>query len=179
MHICNMNIGFEAKRAYSNGTGLGHYSRTLISSLAQYHAEHRYFLFAPKTTDLFNATAFNNIETVTPQWFPAKLFPSIWRSNWVTRDLKKQKIDLYHGLSHEIPIGIHKTGIHSVVTMHDLIFERYPKQYNPIDVQIYRKKFQYACTHADRVIAISKQTKDDLIELYKVPESKIDICYQS
>lgn len=179
MHICKMNIGFEAKRAYSNGTGLGHYSRTLISSLAQYHPEHRYFLFAPRTTGLFNASAFANIESITPQWFPATLFPALWRSNWVTKDLKKYDIDIYHGLSHEIPLGIHKTGIPSVVTIHDLIFERYPKQYNPIDVQIYRKKFQYACRHADRVIAISRQTKNDLMELYKVPESKIDICYQS
>ena len=37
-----MNIGFDAKRAFTNGTGLGHYSRTLISSLAKYFAMHQY-----------------------------------------------------------------------------------------------------------------------------------------
>ena len=37
-----MKIAFDAKRAYQNGTGLGHYSRTLISSLAQYFPEHEY-----------------------------------------------------------------------------------------------------------------------------------------
>lgn len=95
------------------------------------------------------------------------------------KDLKKNKIDLYHGLSHEIPIRMRSTGIPSVVTIHDLIFERYPDQYNPVDVKIYRSKFQYACRNADRVIAISHQTKNDIVEIYGIDENKIDVCYQS
>lgn len=66
-----------------------------------------------------------------------------------------------------------------MVTIHDLIFERYPDQYSAADVRIYRSKFQYACKHADRVIAISQQTKKDLIDIYEVPKQKISICYQS
>src|SRR6185503_6123802 len=102
-----------------------------------------------------------------------------WRSSWVKKDLKKLKIDIYHGLSHEIPIGIHKTGIKSVVTIHDLIHERFPEQYSFVDVRIYRKKFRNACIHADKVIAISEQTKKDIIEFYKIPGNKITVCYQS
>ncbi|MBU6177340.1 MAG: glycosyltransferase family 4 protein, partial [Bacteroidetes bacterium] len=86
---------------------------------------------------------------------------------------------LYHGLSHEIPVGLPKKRIASVVTMHDLIFERYPHQYRWIDRNIYRAKFKYALKHADRVIAISEQTKQDLIEFYQADPSKIRVCYQS
>jgi glycosyltransferase involved in cell wall biosynthesis len=174
-----MKIGFEAKRAFTNGTGLGHYSRTLVSSLAEYFAENDYYLFTPKQTDRFNTDQFSNIHTVVPSSFPATFFTAAWRSNWVKKDLKKNGIDVYHGLSHEIPVGMRSTNIPSVVTMHDLIFERYPEQYNRIDVQIYRRKFKYACENADRVIAISEQTKADIIEFYKTPASKIDVCYQS
>ncbi len=174
-----MNIGFDAKRAYQNTTGLGHYSRTLVASLAQYFPQHQYYLFAPKITGLFNTAGFNNVHAVAPAAFPSTLFKSAWRSNWVKKDLLQNKIDIYHGLSHEIPIGIQNTKIKSVVTIHDLIFERYPEQYSKIDVQIYRKKFMYACKHADKIIAISNQTKQDIIEFYKIPESKISICYQS
>jgi hypothetical protein len=108
-----------------------------------------------------------------------KLLPSLWRSRGVLKDLKRQDINLYHGLSHEIPVGIPSSGIRSVVTIHDLIFERYPKQFNPIDVKIYRKKFMYASQNADAVIAISKQTKQDLIDFYKINEEQIFTCYQS
>jgi glycosyltransferase involved in cell wall biosynthesis len=173
-----MNIGFDAKRAYHNGTGLGHYSRTLVSSLAQYFPEHHYYLFNPKPGK-FQLNAEPNLHEILPSSFLQKAFSSAWRSSWVKKDLQKLKINLYHGLSHEIPVGIQHTGIKSVVTMHDLIHERNPEQYNAIDVKIYTEKFRYACEHADKIIAISEQTKRDIIEFYKTPEEKIEVCYQS
>ena len=173
-----MNIGFDAKRAFHNGTGLGHYSRTLIRSLAEYYPQHEYFLFNPKSSSLFQFTE-KNLHEVLPQTLPHKLFSSLWRSSWMKADLQKHRIDLYHGLSHEIPLNIQNTGIKSVVTIHDLIFERYPEQYAKIDVKIYRAKFQYACANADKIIAISRQTEQDLIDFYKIPVEKITVCYQS
>ena len=176
--IDHMNIGFDAKRAYHNQTGLGHYSRTLIHSLAKFYPDFQYFLFNPKQSPLFQFEE-ENIHQILPGHFPATLFTSAWRSSWVKKDLKKLKIDLYHGLSHEIPIGIQKTNIKSVVTIHDLIHERYPEQYNPVDVKIYSKKFRYACQHADRIIAISEQTRNDIFEFYKTPVEKISVTRQS
>lgn len=173
-----MNIGFDAKRAFHNGTGLGHYSRTLILSLATQYPEHAYYLFNPKRSSDFSLSG-DNIHEVVPTGMLNKTFTGAWRSSWVKKDIRRLAIDIYHGLSHEIPVGIQNLGIKSVVTMHDLIHERYPEQYNPIDVKIYRKKFQYACKYADRVIAISEQTKNDLIEFYNTPAEKISVCYQS
>ncbi|MBS1731212.1 MAG: glycosyltransferase family 4 protein [Bacteroidetes bacterium] len=174
-----MNIAFDAKRAFTNGTGLGHYSRTLIRSLATYFPNESYFPCTPLITDRFDTSAFKNIQIITPTTLATRSFRKLWRSSLVKSDLLKNKIDLYHGLSHEIPKDIDKTKIKSVVTIHDLIFERFPEQYPLIDRKIYRFKFQYACRHADKIIAISQQTKQDLIELYNIPEEKIAVCYQS
>lgn len=176
--FATMNIGFDAKRAYHNGTGLGHYSRTLIRSLAEFHPDHNYYLFNPKPASRFQMKGIN-IHEVLPTGIFNRLFSSAWRSSWVKNDLRKMQIGLYHGLSHEIPVGIQKSGVKSVVTIHDLIHERYPEQYNAIDVKIYNKKFRYACEHADKVIAISEQTRRDIIDFYKTPSEKIVVCYQS
>lgn len=173
-----MRIAFDAKRAFQNNTGLGNYSRSLIEALAQNYPAHEYYLAAPQLTNLFDISGLKNVCTLTPGGI-FKLFPSLWRSSFVIRDLKKCGADIYHGLSNEIPAGIQRTQIKSVVTIHDLIFERYPKQYKPVDVAIYRKKFSAACKHADKVIAISEQTKEDIIAYYKTPEYKIEVCYQS
>ena len=173
-----MNIGFDAKRAYHNNTGLGHYSRTLINLLLDYYPGHQYYLFNPKRSLRYNLDR-ANLHEVLPSAFPGTMLTAAWRSSWVKKDLKRLNIDIYHGLSHEIPIGIKKTGIKSVVTIHDLIPEHYPEQYNPIDVKIYRKKFRYACEQADRIIAISNQTRQDIIDFYKIPGEKIEICWQS
>jgi glycosyltransferase involved in cell wall biosynthesis len=173
-----MNIGFDAKRAFHNTTGLGNYSRTVIEGLAQLYPEHHYYLFNPKWSNLYKPHL-TNIHEITPSGILKKGLSSAWRSSWVKQDLIKLGIDLYHGLSHEIPIGIEKTGIPSVVTIHDLIFERYPGQFNKIDVHIYRKKFKNACVHSNRIIAISEQTKQDIVNLYDIDPKKIDVCYQS
>jgi glycosyltransferase involved in cell wall biosynthesis len=173
-----MRIGFDAKRAYHNQTGLGHYSRTLIHSLSEYFPGNDYFLFNPKPSPVFSFNE-KNIHEVRPSRFLSKIFPSAWRSSWVSRDMGDHKIDIYHGLSHEVPQGLPDTKTRSVVTMHDLIHERYPEQYSPVDVRIYRKKFRYACIHANHIIAISQQTKKDLLDMYRVPEEKITVCYQS
>lgn len=174
-----MKIAFDAKRAYQNATGLGHYSRTLISSLATFYPTYYYYLCAPRLTDRFDISHFTHVKNVIPQDFFSKKLTSVWRSNWVKKDLQENGINIYHGLSNEIPVGIQKTAIRSVVTIHDLIFERYPEQYNWTDVQIYRRKFKYACKNATHIIAISRQTKEDLINFYKIPQGKITICYQS
>ncbi|HVI48564.1 MAG TPA: glycosyltransferase family 1 protein [Chitinophaga sp.] len=171
-----MKIGFDAKRAFQNNTGLGNYSRTLINSLVTGFPGHEYYLFAPKQTDMFKA---GNLPVVLPEKALHRLFRSAWRSRYIVEALQQHHLDIYHGLSHEIPFGIHHTGVRSVVTMHDLIFERYPSQYNPIDVITYRRKAKYACLYADRVVAISEQTKQDLIFYYKTPADKITVVYQS
>ncbi len=178
-----MRIAFDAKRAFHNGTGLGHYSRTLLRSLADEFPGHEYLLLNPTESRSFplpwDGVDRASLREIRPVRTLDKMLPSVWRSSWCTRDLKKMKVDLYHGLSHEIPRGIDRCDIRSVVTIHDLIFERYPEQYNPIDVRIYRSKFRHACEKADRIIAISEQTKRDIIEFYKIPSRKIKVCYQS
>ncbi|HEY9177986.1 MAG TPA: glycosyltransferase family 1 protein [Flavipsychrobacter sp.] len=173
-----MRIAFDAKRAFLNNTGLGQYSRNLLHSLFAGYPQHEYYLMATKTSPLFQPPLSGNIHIERPKGM-YKPFPSLWRSNGMRHDLSRLCIDLYHGLSHEIPVGLPKTGIRTVVTMHDLIFERYPQQYKAVDVAIYRKKFRYAALHADMLIAISRQTSMDLQQYYGVPEKNIQVCYQS
>jgi glycosyltransferase involved in cell wall biosynthesis len=173
-----MFLAFDAKRAFHNRTGLGNYSRTLLESLARYYPSHTYYLCNPKPSS-FYTPPFPSMQEVRPQRWLDRTLSSLWRSKTVVRDLRKLGIDCYHGLSHEIPFGINKTGIRTLVTMHDLIYERYPHQYNPVDVRIYRKKYKYACKHADRIIAISEQTKKDVVEIYGIPAEKIAVCHLS
>ena len=102
-----------------------------------------------------------------------------WRSFGIKSALKRNKLDIFHGLSHEIPFGIQKTGIKTIVTIHDLIFKYYPQQYKWLDRKIYDYKFSYACKHADHIVAISESTKKDIVRLYGVDASKITVIYQS
>lgn len=173
-----MRIGFDAKRLYNNFTGLGNYSRTLVENLHQYFPEDEYYLYTPKVRqDIVTAPFLEHPDYKTEHYQgPLK---SLWRSSFIKKDLKKDEIDIYHGLSHEIPFNLHRTKIRSVVTIHDIIFLTYPAMYTAIDRAIYNYKFRYACKYADKIIAISECTKRDIIEHFGTSPEKIDVIYQS
>lgn len=170
-----MRIGFDAKRAFQNQSGLGNYSRSLISAMEEFNPEHEYILYAPKKTNLFSPDS----EISIPNSFLNNTFKSAWRSYGITKELEKDNIDVYHGLSHELPIGIEKTKTRSVVTIHDLIFLRYPDTYKSIDRKIYLKKVKHSCEVANKIIAISEQTKQDIINFLNVSANKIEVVYQN
>ena len=76
-------------------------------------------------------------------------------------------------------MGIRKSGIKSVVTIHDLIFLRHPEFYHWIDTKIYAWKFRQTLREADHIIAISECTKRDILAYGEVDERKISVIYQS
>lgn len=172
-----MRIGFDAKRAFHNTTGLGNYSRDLIRVLALKHPDNQYFLYNTKPKKVDRLPKQNNLIEVLPNSKFWKKFSSIWRQKKIVDQFKENSIEVYHGLSGEIPIGVYKS-IKTVVTIHDLIFIRYPELYSFFDRKIYYYKFKYAAKNADKIIAISEQTKKDIIKFLKVDASKIEVIYQ-
>ena len=82
-------------------------------------------------------------------------------------------------ISNELPLNIHRSRIPTVVTIHDLIFLKHKEQYPWLDRQIYTLKTKYAAKHAHAIIAVSQETKQELIDIYKVPERKISVIYPS
>ncbi len=174
-----MRLGFDSKRAFFNRSGLGSYSRDTLNMLAEYFPMNEYFLYSPIPQKPIYRPNPENQFWVSPQKRLHRLFPFYWRSFFLHKQAEIDKLDLFHGLSNEIPFHFHKTNIPSVVTIHDLIFMRYPHFYNPIDRKIYTQKCFYAATHANRIIAVSQQTASDLEHYFKIPAHKIDVVYQS
>ncbi len=177
-----MKIGFDAKRAFHNFRGLGNYSRDLIASLSRYHTDNSYYLFTPDYNDpraLNWLDQYQNLNTITPSDFWSKKFPAAWRSFKVAEEAKDLGIDIFHGLSHELPHGIEKTGIKTVVTIHDLLFLRFPENFKWLDRKVYLRKIKYAVEVADVVVAICEQTKRDLIEFLGCDPAKVRVVYQT
>lgn len=177
-----MIIGFDAKRAVRNNTGLGNYSRLVVDSLARRFPDNSYRLYTPTVREndrLTPVVALDNVELCLPEPKGWRCISSIWRSKGIIGQLKREGVGLYHGLSNELPFGINNSGVPSVVTIHDLIFIPFPQFYsNRIDVAIYNYKFRRACREASRIIAVSQCTKRDIVQYYGIDPDKIDVVYQ-
>jgi glycosyltransferase involved in cell wall biosynthesis len=172
------SIGFDAKRAFFNSSGLGNYSRNLLNTLEKNFPGIHYYLFTPKTKNRFVLDNDKQFTIVEPGKRIFRLFNSLWRRVFMTYEIKRRKIDIFHGLSHELPVGIDKANVKSVVTVHDVIFIRFPELYKWVDRKIYSRKIIHACKVSDHIVAVSKQTRDDLITFLGVRSDKISVIYQ-
>ena len=176
-----MKIGFDAKRFFLNDRGLGNYSRNLIQGLVKYTQANEYYLYSPSASSKLVAEDLLNdpsVSVITPN-NGLRFQKSIWRSLKMGKTASKDSLDIFHGLSMEIPYDYKRMKAKIVVTIHDLIFLKYPEFYKPIDRAIYYHKLKYAVNNSDHIIAISQQTKRDLLEEFGDIEDKIDVVYQS
>ncbi|MEC5174570.1 glycosyltransferase family 1 protein [Chryseobacterium nepalense] len=168
-----MKIAFDAKRFFHNTSGLGNYSRDLVRILAMYFPENEYILLnknkSERAADLLSFPNVHFVETTKGNFS---------RQLKMGKDAQQQNADIFHGLSGELPLKWDKKPIKKIVTIHDLIFVRYPQYYSFFDRKIHFWKFKKAADSADKIIAISEQTKRDIIQFLNIPESKIEVIYQ-
>ena len=177
-----ITIGFDAKRILRNTTGLGSYGRTLVRSLAYQPDTFRLRLYAPDKGREELRSQVEGLPRISLCYPKDSFMPfdkALWRTQGIVRDLKKDRVQVFHGLSGELPWGIRRSGIRSVVTIHDLIFLRHPEFYPWIDAKIYAWKFRRTLKEADHVIAISECTRRDVLELGDIDPSRVSVVYQS
>lgn len=175
-------IGYDAKRIVRNGTGLGSYGRTLVNDLAPIMPDTTLRLYAPDAgrDDLrCQVQPRENVRFCYPRHLRFRLQRDWWRMKGVVKDLWRDGVELYHGLSGELPEGLSAAGIPGVVTVHDLIFLRHPEFYPALDAFFYKLKFRKMLREATRIIAISACTKRDILYYGDFPEDRIDLVYQS
>ena len=175
-------IGYDAKRIVRNGTGLGSYGRTLVNDLAPIMPDTTLRLYAPDAgrDDLrYQVQPRENVRFCYPRHLRFRLQRDWWRMKGVVKDLQRDGVELYHGLSGELPEGLSAAGIPGVVTVHDLIFLRHPEFYPALDAFFYKLKFRKMLREATRIIAISACTKRDILYYGDFPEDRIDLVYQS
>lgn len=173
-----MRIGFDAKRLFHNQTGLGNYSRTLVRNLKLYFPEIEIVLFTPEVGNNVFAEEFRDESKYEIVEVKKYTLNAYWRSFGISRDIASKKLNIYHGLSNEIPFK-KVNGVSYIATIHDLIFKEYPSQYKRIDRLIYNCKTQNIVHLADHILSISEATKKDIIQHYNIESIDVSVVYQS
>lgn len=170
-----MILGFDAKRLFHNTSGLGNYSRTLLRDLSTHHPENTYHLFSPSISHHpwsrpFLISPFQTHYPARKTWW--------WRSFSLPSSFPAE-LQLYHGLSHELPFTIDRSNVKKVVTIHDLIYRHFPQDFPLPDRITYERKVQYALKNADQIVAISEHTRQDILTHFPVSPERIRVIHQS
>lgn len=169
-----MIVGFDAKRIYHNTTGLGNYGRSLMHNLIRWFPQYDYKLFVHHR--YFDGSQFKYQRFVERTILSDHYLPDVWRSTDISKDIIDNKIDIFHGISNELPLSIPKN-IKQVVTIHDIIFHKFPDYFPLLDRQVFKYKTRKAFEVADTIVAVSENTKNDIIEHFQVDPEKIKIVY--
>ncbi len=168
-----MNIGIDARGLWEKKSGIGIYIEQVIKELNEKDQENKYILYSTKDIVLDyklneNFEVKKNIKGIGSLWFYFKL-PKI---------LKEDNIDVYWGTQHLLPKRNKYTkNIKFVLTIHDLAIKKLKivgSLKNTIVQKIFLKK---SLRNADKIIAISKATKKDIAELYKIDDNKVKVIY--
>ncbi len=165
-----MKLGFDAKRLFHNTTGLGNYSRALLDGLQKSYPSNQYFLFDQKEDSQY----YPNSEIVKPQ-----ITNFLWRSAFCIKQINALELDVFHGLSNQLPIGKWNLNTKKIVTIHDVIFKTHPEKYPLLDRISYDIKTSKAINIADKIIATSHFTAKDIMKHYELDSRKLEVVYQS
>ncbi len=172
-----MNIGFDAKRYFFNRSGLGNYSRFVVDNLIESFPENQYLLFSPKPGGIVAEPESPSASVVLPSSGMPGIGRLLWRRYGIGGTSEAELLDIYHGLSHELPHHFNPT-TKLVVTMHDCIFLRYPELFDASYRYIFSRKYAHALKTAHGIIAISEQSKADVCHYFNIAPERIEVVYQ-
>jgi glycosyltransferase involved in cell wall biosynthesis len=154
--------------------GIGTFAHNVLRRMVLDHPEHEfYFIFdRPYSQEYIYADNVTPIVVGPPARHP--LLYLIWFELSVQRVLRKLKPDVF--LSPDGYLSL-RSSIPQVPVIHDLNFEYFPEFFKWIDRKHFQFFFPRFARKARRVATVSQFSKDDLVRLYGIDESLIDVVY--
>lgn len=177
-----MKIGIDISQIVYRGTGTATYTANLVENLLKLDRKNEYVLFGGSFRQKKILVDFvaGLDHPVNAQ---AKLFnipPTILDYLWNRRHILNVEnlignVDLFHSSDWTQP----PTKSKKVTTVHDLVVFKYPETLHPKIVNAHTQRLTWVKKECDLIIAVSENTKKDLVEILKIPEGKIRVIYEA
>ncbi|MEA1926290.1 MAG: glycosyltransferase family 1 protein [Patescibacteria group bacterium] len=174
-----MRIGIDA-RCLMEGTrtGVEEYTIGFVKRLLEQDSENKYILFFNSFKKIRGEISwlgkYGNVE-VRSFGFPNKALNfSMWLFGWPKIDILLGGVDVF--FTPNILFAALSKECHSVLTIHDLSFERFPEHFSAK-----RKLWHFIlnprklCKRANKILAVSHSTKQDLVGIYGIRRNKIEV----
>jgi glycosyltransferase involved in cell wall biosynthesis len=174
-----MKIAIDAYHTLYPSGGIARYSRGLITALMEATPREEVLLFVNRFRGkerLWNPGK-GNIST-REILFPRQFLQNIWNMiEWPPIEFFTGAIDIFHGLHFILPPA---KKAKMVLTVHDLTYLRFPHYFSDrgLNERGYLHELPGGLARTDAVIAVSSRTRDDLMELLKIPEAKIRVIHE-
>ncbi len=183
-----MRIGIDCRTilnpGYGEAAGVGHYTFFLVSNLLKIDKENEYVLFFD---NLLSKNAAEEMVSGAPnvkiKFFPFHQYkhylPFVFSHLLAAGAIEKEKLDVFHSPAYTLPLAYHGK---SIVTVHDLAIYKNPKWFPEKFLlgQSFSTKtlVPKSLRKATKIIAVSKNTKKDIAEIFKIDPKKVEVIYE-
>lgn len=164
-----MKVGFDISQIAHPG-GVARYTKNLALNLTKVHGLEMVFFYSslrkPYRGGLKNVKKFN---------LPPTLFEVLFNK---LRNISIEKflgpIDIFHSSDWIQP----PTKAKKITTYHDVVPLIFPELSHPKIIEVHKRRLEIVEKEVDKVIAVSKSTKEDLMRVSKIPSQKITVIYE-
>lgn len=166
-----MRIGIDVSQIAYEGTGVASYTRNLVKSLTKIDQDNEYVLFG---ASLRRKNVLQNFAPGKYFSIPPTALDIFWNKLHILPvENLIGKVDIFHSSDWTQP----PTKAKKITTMHDLVVYKYPESSHPKIINTQKRRLEWVAKECDIVIADSIATKNDIIEILKIPEEKIRVVY--
>jgi len=175
-----MRIGIDISQIVYR-TGVSRYTTELVKHLLEIDKKNQYVLFGSSLrlnnqlkSFVQNLKSKNTLSAIFP--IPPTVL-EIFFNRIRLGDIQNLigKVDIFHSSDWTQS----KTSAKKVTTVHDLAVFKFPELFHPKIVAVQKRRFELVKRECDKIIAVSQNTKKDLIEILKIPEDKITVIYEA
>ena len=171
-----MKICIDIQSTVKNPSGVGRYTLGLVKALAEIpekpevYLTYFNFLGRYQGLDCFPNKAVRII--------PGRVYNQLWkRWHWPPLNWFIGSFDIYHFPNFCLP-PLSSPNAQTIITVHDVAFRRYPQYIEPRNLLFLKNELQSSLARSGRIIAVSRFTKNELIELFSVDPGKIAVIYE-
>lgn len=172
-----MTIYFDISAAVHRRAGLGRYAESLARALLPLLGDELAFFYNREAgIEPLEGLAGVPAATVNLGYKPWRMLVWLGQLGRVGFNRLAPGATLFHATEHLLPP---LRGVPTVLTVHDLIFRRYPAHHKRLNRWYLNATMPLFCRRADAIIAVSEQSKRDVIEAYGIPPEKISVIYEA
>ncbi len=172
-----MRIGFDARMI--GHPGIGRYIKNLLNAMTQLNSKHEFILFGDRQKLVpftLHLTSKNIIHWNAPVYSVKEQ---------ISCPFKSHGLDIIHIPHFNVPFGVDKgMGIGKgkeklIVTIHDLIYTKFPEYLPFLKRKIAGYLIRKAIKKSATIITVSENTKNDILEILPSLSQKTEVIYEA
>ncbi|MCK4649383.1 glycosyltransferase family 4 protein [bacterium] len=175
-----MKIAIDVRPTVGQFAGIGKYTYNLVREIAKLDRENEYLLYSfflkPFSSNIKEIAKSHPNFSLKASRIPGRLMRFFWDYLKIPIEPFLGKVDVLHVTDYLMP-QVRKAKL--VVTIHDVTPLSLPQYHNRYTRTYIRNKLLSIAERADRIIAVSENTKRDIMSSLSIPESKIKVIYEA